>query len=45
MLEKRAESCKLSFRFVLRLRGGINFVVGVVFVETDKTIVRFKAKN
>ena len=44
MLEKRAESCKPSFRFVLRLRGGSNIVVRIIFGRFDRGVVDFEAK-
>ena len=44
MLEKRAESCKPSFRFVLRLRGDSNIVVGIIFGRFERRVVDFEAK-
>ena len=44
MLEKRAESCKPSFRFVLRLRGGSNIFVRIIFGRFERGVVDFEAK-
>ena len=44
MLKKWAERCKLSFRFILVLKG-VNIIVdGVFIVGVYWGIVRFKAK-
>ena len=44
MLKKWAERCKLSFRFILVLKG-VNIIVdGVIFVGIDWGNARFKAK-